>query len=306
MIRRVKASVALAFLIAAPAPAAAPTLLDLYQVGELGFVEFRLQGGRYVGKYRGGGTCGLLPDVEVMKGVMEGTVFVGTVLLCQQGPACDKEKSYPFLGVWHDGALAGSVKLDASCTSPVLDSSQLLVTPASAEDRARVIGGQGSSAAALGKTKKQLEEEAEALLIEGIRKVGAGDYRPAGDLLERGLAYLPDHWQGLSAAGVAQTKLGNPAAAVDRLERAIAAAQREKATAGELSELHYNMACALAAQRKPREAVESLRTAMRLGGAANFLDALTSDTDLEPLHGDADYKKLLAEAKKAKGGKGPR
>src|SRR5438270_7868006 len=125
-----------AALVAGGARAATPTLTGLYRAGELGIIDMQaLEGGRMVGRYKGAGSCRFKPEIQVMSGVFEGDVFLGTVFVCQEGPSCEHEKTFPFLAVLHDGALAGDVKLDVGCSSPGLEGKRLNVGVATGEDR---------------------------------------------------------------------------------------------------------------------------------------------------------------------------
>jgi len=284
----------LALLLGAASAGASPVLSGIYQVGDLGLVEFSLQNGRVVGKYRGSGSCELGVGTEVVTGVFEGSVFVGTVVLCQDGAGCERQAGYPFLGIWHDDALSGRVKLHTGCTSSQLSGNVLHVAPASAEDKARLFGEASNTAeqlAAKNKTRKQLEDEARAAIEEGVQKTGTGDYRGARDALTRGLAYFPDNWNAHNALGVCQTHLGNPSDALTQLERALGLAQKEKAPAGKVAEIHYNTACALVALGKKKDALASLKAAVKAGGADDvLLDSLAHDPDLKALQDDAEFK----------------
>src|SRR5689334_1208360 len=105
--------------------AATPTITGLYRASELGIVDMQTLEGRIVARYKGAGSCSFKPEIQVLSGVFEGDVFLGTVFVCQQGPSCEKEKTFPLLAVYHDGALAGDVRLDTGCFSPGLEGKRL-------------------------------------------------------------------------------------------------------------------------------------------------------------------------------------
>ena len=144
--------VALAMVPFAAAAAPTPVLSGLYSVGELGLVQFSMVDGKVVGKLKSSAQCIFPADTQVVSGVFEGSVFVGNVTLCQTGAGCAVQRSYPMLGVSHDDAIAGWIRLDAPCQSPALDGRSLFFRPATAEEKQKV-ASESSAAVVAGKNK---------------------------------------------------------------------------------------------------------------------------------------------------------
>lgn len=286
---------------------AAPSLSGLFSAGDLGVIEFSRQSdGTLVAKYKAAGLCkDFTPDLQVLTGTFEGNVFVGRVTLCQDGPSCPEQKSYPFLGIFSDGELNGEVKLDVGCSSPVLAGKRLLIGPATAEDRLAVQkdGNSASLIANKSFSKKKAEEEAEKLVAQGEKKLQS-DYRGAAKAFELAISYREDYWKAYEGLGVAELKLGNPPKARENLERAIELSRRARVESSRVADIHYNLACVHTRAGSPKEAVESLRQAIKLGDPQMFVQQIEQDSDLDALRQDADYRRLMSEAR-LKRKKGP-
>lgn len=123
-------------VVASSAFGADPALSGLYSAGEVGLIEFTSDDGAVVGKLKTGGQCAWQPGTPVVQGGFEGNVFVGQIMLCQQGPShCQPTQNYPLLAVNHRGAVAGFIHLQPGCQSPALDLGSLLIRPATLEER---------------------------------------------------------------------------------------------------------------------------------------------------------------------------
>jgi tetratricopeptide (TPR) repeat protein len=103
-------------------------------------------------------------------------------------------------------------------------------------------------------------------------------------------------WDASNGYGLTQVKLGHPEQSLEYFDKALTLAQARKTSAANVAAVHYNRACAQVAMGDRKGAVGTLKTALRVGGAANLIDALTDDPDLNPLRSDADFKRLLADA----------
>ena len=68
----------------------------------------------------------------------------------------------------------------------------------------------------------------------------------------------------------------------------------------DLGEVHYNLACAYSRAGKTRDAVGSLSRAIKLLPAGSMVDQLDGDRDLDPLRNDADFRRMLADARIAR------
>ncbi len=268
-------------LCATHAVAAGPgPLTGLYRVSELGTVDFVVQDGRSIGRFKDGGVCGFAPDTPIVTGTFEGTVFVGSAVVCQAGPSCEKTKTVPFLGVWHDEGLVGSIKLDASCSSPALENHRLVFS----------LAGAAPKAAKTVDTKD--------LFNNASAKLNSGDFAGARDQFVRVLAQ-DDPTFALGARvglGVAQVNLKEYASAMDNLEKASILAQRLKADEV-AAEALFNLACAQAQLGLKRDAIGAARKAVSLGKPGQYVDQLEHDNDLASLRDDPEFRKLTAEAR---------
>jgi hypothetical protein len=289
-------------LVAAHAWGSAPVLTGLYRVGNLGIVDFSIQEGRVIGKLKLASGCPVASDVQVVTGNFEGTVFVGEVLLCQDGPSC-AEKKYPVLGVAHDDSVVATVKLDTGCHSSALNDRQLAIVPASIDEKRKVLDGVSGSAAAVAAkntSKKTAEEQATEAFEAGQQALEKGDYSAAREAFGRAVAYDDAKWYLHFGLGVARVHLADPTGAIESLERALALAVRSKTDASMLSQIHYNLACAHTALGHKKEAIASLRTMSRLPPNPEIVDRIDSDTDLAGLRAEPEFRKVVAELRVAR------
>jgi hypothetical protein len=292
-------------LAAGSAFGGAPTITGLYRAGELGIVDVQTLEGRIVGRYRGAGSCKFKPEIQVISGNFEGDVFLGTVFVCQEGPSCEKEKTFPFLAVYHDGALAGDVKLDVGCSSPGLDGKRLNVVVATAEDRLLLSHeGETSASSIAGKTanKKELEKLARESYLHAQLKMKEENYAAARTALERSITYDDADWKTWAQLGQVELKLNNVAKGLASIEKSVVLAPRAKVrlTDEEMGELFYNLACAQSRNGKKREAVSSLKKAFLVGTTPVLVQSAGADTDLDPIREEPEFKRLLADAKNRK------
>ncbi len=281
--------------VAAAAPT--PLLTGLYSVGELGLVEFSTVDGKVTGKVRSSEQCVFAPDAVVVQGVLEGSTFTGTVVLCQDdtSPSCQATRTYPMLGVFHDDAVAGYVRLDGSCRSPALDGKALHIRPANAEQRARVSTETSAAALAQKLSKADLQQLATETLHEANRLLEDQKVAPAREKFRQAMELDETRWESFLGYGVTEVKLKHAAQALPYFDKALALAQARRVSTGQQSQVHYNRACAYVQLGRHAEAVTSLRTAVKLGGAPAFVDALQTDVDLEPLRSDPDFRRLAAD-----------
>jgi hypothetical protein len=284
---------------------AAPSIGGLYRAGELGVVDMQSTEGRLVGRYRGGGSCNFKPEIQVLSGNFEGSVFLGTVFVCQEGPSCEKEKTFPFLAIYHDGALAGDVKLDVGCSSPGLEGKRLNVAVATSEDRLLITRDGESSASAIAAknvNKKENEKRAFEAYAESQTRLKENNFVAARSALERSIAYDDTDWKPWMYLGVVELQLNNAAKGLDSLQKAVKLAPTAKTRISDedTAELFYNLACAYARNGKKREAVNSLRQAFKVGDVASLLTTLQEERDLDPLRDEPDFRRVVADAKSNK------
>jgi tetratricopeptide (TPR) repeat protein len=134
---------------------------------------------------------------------------------------------------------------------------------------------------------------------------------------EQALALQPSSWRHLQRIGIVLMRAGKPVEAMAPIDRACQLSESKEACAnlactlqqsGRLAEAaataeyvaslpasrwgFYNIACYQALAGKRREALESLRRSIELG----FADSLIkTDTDLDPLRDDPEFKAIEAE-----------
>lgn len=273
-----------------------------FSAGDLGLLDFSTSSeGRIVGKFKKGGACNFRPDREVISGVFEGNVFVGTVMVCQEGPSCEPEHSYPFLGVWHELSLSGDVKLGSSCRSPGLDLKRLNITAATAEEKLQ-LRPETNSAAVITKpmNRRELQEAIEKSLLLAQKKLKEGDYHAAAQSFERGISYSEENWAAHAGLGVAQMGLKNTDKAIDEFQRALQLTRGIKIPDAQIGDLHYNLACALSRAGKNREALTALSKAVKLLAPGSLVDQLDQDHDLDPLRTEPDFRRMLGDARIAR------
>lgn len=280
-----------------------PALAGLFSGGELGLLDFSTTDGKVVAKFRKGGSCNFRADTQVLTGVFEGNVFVGTVLVCQQGPKCEPEHTYPFLGVWHESTLSGDVKLDSTCQSPGLADKRLNIVIATAEEKLS-LRPETNSAALIANSKpiskREQQEMVEKALVLAQKKMKEGDFRAAAQAFERGISYSDENWAAHAGLGVAELNLKNTEKAVTSLQRALQLTKGAKISERDLGDLHYNLACALSRSGQKREALQNLSKAVKMLPAESMVDQLDQDRDLDSLRGDQEFRRMLADARIAR------
>jgi hypothetical protein len=292
--------VALSLLLVSSAHAGATVLVGPHRLSELGIIELSTDDGRVAGRVRGGGSCQFPADLQVLTGAMEGNVFVGTVLVCQDGPGCEKEKTYPFLALVASDGMSGEVKLDTGCRSPALDGKRLRAVPATKEDLQRLERESGLSAAQLaqknGANKQKLQEEAKKLFADAYRTMQEGNLAKAATLAQASLARDSSVHKAWTMLGVLHINLKNPSAAAADFEEALKAARASKANDLELQDIYYNLACARTKLEQRREAIEALKVAFSYPGATTLADRARQDPDVNDLRDEPEFKKLLIES----------
>ncbi len=290
-----KLTLALALCSFAAAAAPTPVLTGLYSVGELGLVDFSTVDGKVTGKVRSSAQCVFAPDAVVVQGALEGTTFSGTVVICQDGASCPSTRTYPMLGVFHDDSVAGYVRLDSGCSSPALDGKSLHFRPASMEEKQKLFGDASASALAQKLSKADLAQLAAEALSDANRLFQDQKVGPAREKFRQAMELDETRWEAFMGYGVTEVKLRHAELSLPYFDKALAIAQARRVSVGQQAQVHYNRACALVALGRHPEAVTSLRTAVKLGGAASFVDSLQADPDLEALRNDLEFRRLVAE-----------
>ena len=287
-------------MTASLAVAAAPTpvLSGLYSVGELGLVQFSIVDGKVVGKLKSSAQCVFAEDTQVVTGTFEGGVFIGNVTLCQTGAGCQVQKTYPMLGVSHDDAVAGWVRLEAACQSPALDGRSLFFRPATPEEKEKV-AEDASAVQVAQKNKNDPAVQADQAIKDAQQLLKDSRFSQAREKFRQAMELDDSRWDAFLGYGLTEVKLGHPERSLEYFDRALAVAQLRKASPADLALAHYNRACAQVAMGEKKGAIASLRTAVKVGGASNLIDWLTTDPDLNPMRQDPDFKRLLQDAQAA-------
>lgn len=298
---------ALTFAAMAVPASAAPAMTGLYRVGGVGIVEVTIADGQVLGRLKAVDECTqIAPDTPVLNGSFEGNVFVGSVTVCQSGASCVPQKTYPFLGFWVEDELVGSVRVDDGCSSPAVDSGALHVTSASVEDRQRVAGKGGSASDLAQRDQKAVERavaDARALVEE--RK-----YPQALAILRVVQPDAPDNFSVNYLMGQAYSAQRDWAASVEPYQRASEGARARKLPPEVVGEAYYNLACALAHQKRTRDAVDALVVGYEYAGDRAFtVENLATDPDLASIRSDKRFRELVSKmrlAAKPQKGKPPR
>lgn len=287
---------ALAALCVTGSAAAGPPRLQGAYFGQLGHVQLTTDArGHVTGRYGLGGPCAFDAGRPVVDGALEGNVLVGSVTLCQTGPACE-ERTYPFLGFVgdDDGAVVADVKLDPGCDSPGLQRRRLTLEVARPENGQSALGPDGRVLLAPAKkrpaNKKALGKQCEADTQRAIGLMQKNDYAGAVFYFEQAMtcgeaALL---YQGI---GVAQLNRDVPDAAMEALVKAKDLAAK---TGQDDPQIHYNLACAYVRLGDKAAAIKSLQRAVALG----FADptTLATDRDLATLRDEPEFKKVVETA----------
>jgi hypothetical protein len=301
-----------AFFVALSTVSATPAMTGLYRAGDLGVVDMQSsEPGRLIARYKGVGSCAFKPEMQVLSGNFEGDVFVGTVFVCQDGPSCDREKAFPFMAVYHDGALAGDVKLDTGCSSRALEGKRLNISVATAEDRLLISQDSDTSASSIASknaNKKELERLAKESSTLGQLKMKENNFAAARVAFERSITYDDSDWKTWSFLSQVELKLNNVQKGLESIQKAVLVAPKAKQriTDQEMGELFYNQACAQSRNLKKREALSSLRNALRVGDLSTLVPSALADPDLDAVRDELEFKRLLADAKARKDKRGLR
>lgn len=290
-----KLTLALAFCSLAAVAAPTPVLTGLYSVGELGLVDFSTVDGKVTGKVRSSAQCVFAPDAVVVQGALEGSTFAGSVVLCQDGASCPSTRTYPMLGVFHGDAVAGYVRLDSGCSSPALDGRSLHFRPATMDEKQKVFGDASASALAQKLSKADLAQMAAEALSDANRLFQDQKIGPAREKFRQATELDETRWEAFMGYGVTEVKLHHAELSLPYFDKALSIAQARRVSVGQQAQVHYNRACALVALGRHPEAIASLRTAVKLGGAVAFVDSLEVDSDLEPLRRDPEFRRLSAD-----------
>lgn len=284
-------------LAALPAAAATPTLVGSYRLGGLGIVDFSTSGGQIIATLKVAEECpDISPESQVLtEGAFEGSVFTGTVLLCQSGPRCKApQRRYPFLGFWIEGQLVGSVRLDDGCTSPAVDRDRMLVTKLRADEEGQIPGARPSAAGIADPGALEMEKAIE----EAARALGAGKYAVALRRLKPWDADARDNTSLLLVRGVSRTMV-TPGRQVERgledLRRAATLTRERRMDKRTAGKAHLELAKALVRARQPAEAVTALSDGYDYAGTAGYDAAtLSSMPEFQALQHEVDFKALVA------------
>lgn len=134
--------------------------------------------------------------------------------------------------------------------------------------------------------------KADLLVQEALEKFERGDTHGSRTLTERVLAISP-------AQPIARANLGRIYKSQGDYARAIAEHKLAIATAPELPDLYYNIACYYALSRRKEDALRWLSFALDHGFAR--LEHLRGDADLDSLEGDPRFDLLARTGKLANG-----
>jgi hypothetical protein len=254
--------------------------------GALGVLEFETEpSGHVVGRYGEGGPCSFDPRRPVVDGEFEGSVFVGTVTLCQTGPVCE-ERAYSILAFTDaDGVLAADVKLEPGCQSPALVGGTRLVLKSAP-------GSVPNTVLASGKKPKK---KSRAMCIEDLKRgallLQKRDYAGASYYFEEGLECDEANWAAHLGIGISELRRGRVEVAMDAFGKA---KNYAVAKGQEDAEIDFNLACGFMRLNDRTKALEALSRSVQLGWSDP--KTMLEDPDLQPLREDPTFKSLVDKA----------
>jgi tetratricopeptide (TPR) repeat protein len=272
----------------------APVLSGLFQVSQLGLVEFSQVDGKIVGRYRGAGACKFSPDKIVVQGDFVNEFFMGTVQVCQVGDNCSAEVSYPFLALFKSEALAASVHIRPGCDSPGIVDGELSVAKATPEELEALKPKPLDAARHAGNEVRKTFEE---YLKDGFGAEGRKDFERAKESFSKAMEFKGADWRPMFGLGTAKTKLGEYDEAVVLLTRASVAVERDASVESKraLSDIYFNLACSYARLGKTNEALVSLNKAAAQPNGPSIQPLMVTDPDLKALRLLPDFKKLSSQ-----------
>jgi tetratricopeptide (TPR) repeat protein len=274
--------------VAAASPARAGEPLDGTFETPLGKVRIEQVGDSCVGKLlQSSRLCGLGEGEEVVRGRLLDGVFTGEVRACYPAKCREAEPWLFALAMATDERLAGGVASpDGDCPSLVFKSNAFAFvrqrpnTSSQPAARAAAHAQTGSSDEA---PKPVPNPEAQELLRAGMALSQAGRFEAARQKLLRANEIAPINPEVLNQIAITYYARNDLAQAKVFYRRAIAAAPR-------FALAHYNLACVLAKENRPQEALQALRTAAETGYAA--VAAMDGDQDLDSIRGDPAYREI--------------
>ena len=268
-----------------------------YRAESFGRLELSSDGERLQGLTAPGNACNFEGRKSVLTGGFEGNVLVGALTVCQTGPNCAPEESYPVLAIHTaDGALSTYVRLRPGCESPAVPKDgRLVFIPAPAEE-ARGTGEPSGGSASLVARKRDKRSSSEAVsesLKEGDAYLRTGNYVLAAKHFEAAVALDGNNPAAYHSLGLAQLLRGQALEAVRSLEKARFLGLKHPQT-------EYVLACAYGRAGNKPKGLEALRRAVRYGYR---LDAalLTTDADFRHLMGgEAELHAFLKQARSSR------
>lgn len=303
---------------------AGPAVDGTYQGDVFGPVELRTDGDHVVGTAPAGGPCKRSDAQQVLTGDFQGSVFVGSLTVCQSGEACETSGTFPVMLVYNfeERALAGRVKLDGGCESDALGPNGLLVLRAPAQQEvpptapapAPTAGGQdaerqaqvpvqvaplASGSAAQVAAKRSEAVDVPAVLRLGHQALSAQNTMGATQQFQLVLGQDRNNASALMGMGVVNFLRNQQEEALRFLEAA-----RKAGNLQARAEASFWMACVRRADRQPKPAQEALRRAVKEGWSPPEGNALV-DRELQRLSGEGPlFEQLLKEARGRKRAQG--
>lgn len=285
---------------ASSAAAAPPPIKGLYWSEGLGAVQLGVDGDRVLGAYQHGGACGFDSSRVVVRGELEGSVFTGSVTLCQSGSGC-RERTYPLLALFdpQDQSLTAQVKLEAGCFSPALRGTTLRFEVAGEAERAA--RPRSLSRPAEARVQRKQEARFRTLATEAILRgdslLKSGDYNAAAQEFARAVSYQDFNYVAFNGLGVAEFLSGNILSALKAYERAKTLAPTEADTYVNIASVHARLG-------DRSKALENVRAALRHN--LRNPELITHDGDLKRLLGaDPEFVKIVSSISGRARGRAP-
>ncbi|XXF75575.1 tetratricopeptide repeat protein [Myxococcaceae bacterium GXIMD 01537] len=275
---------------------AQPALSGSFRAEPLGQLELGTTGERLSGTVAAGNVCRFQGKRVVLEGAFEGSVLVGSLTLCQTGPSCEPERTYPVLAIYNptSGNLTAHVRLQPGCQSPALLGSRLVLQPA-VTPQAPAEDTEGAAALVARKRTVSTQETIDRYLKDGDAAFKAGDYDRAARIFETVRSLEPDNKFAHHGLGGSLLFLGKPVEAIKLLERA------RNLGLDRNWEVPYLLACAHGRLGKKKQGLDYLRLSLRLGYPVD-LKPLSQETDLQTLVGSEAELQALAQQVRRKQG----
>lgn len=284
---------------------ASPLVEGDYQVGGLGLLRLSLTPSngskdrfKVKGVYVKGERCDFADTEVLLEGYVEGTVLVATLKTCMEGSGCASPSDVPLLGVVSEGTVTAYITVPRGCSAPGLEQRLVLqASPATLREVAIALTAMAS---------KRKAEASQAGDRQKVEAEAAAYWARATPLWKR-LTEFPEAEVNMSEAlyqlGSAYNATRRYAEAKSVFKRTMASSVYEETSNEWKASILYNLACAEAGlvgreASAEADAIAHLKEAIRVGkptkkGDTNYAAEAAADPELQPLHTNPEFQKLV-------------